>query len=63
MCPRNTLNTRNQMNSTELIDKEESYKIIGACFEVAREKDCGFLEAVYQECLEMEFRDANTANS
>jgi GxxExxY protein len=38
----------------ELIFKEEAYAIIGACFEVYREKGCGFLEAVYQECLEME---------
>ena len=41
---------------TDLIFKEESYKIIGACFEVYREKGCGFLEAVYQECLEIELR-------
>ena len=34
MCPRNTLNTRNQVNSTELIYKEESYKIIDAGFGV-----------------------------
>ena len=34
--------------------KDETYKIIGACFEVYQEKGCGFLEAVYQECLEME---------
>lgn len=39
----------------ELVFKEESYKIIGACFEVYKEMGCGFLEAVYQECLEMEF--------
>src|SRR6266404_5904676 len=38
----------------ELIFKDESYAIIGACFEVYREKGCGFLEAVYQECLELE---------
>ena len=41
---------------TNLIFKEESYKIIGACFEVYREKGCGFLEAVYQEFLEIELR-------
>lgn len=35
--------------------KEESYKIMGACFEVYKEKGCGFLEPVYQECLEFEF--------
>ena len=39
----------------EIVYKEESYAIIGACFEVYKEKGCGFLEAVYQECLEIEF--------
>lgn len=38
----------------EIIHAEESYKIIGACFEVYKEKGCGFLEAVFQECLELE---------
>jgi GxxExxY protein len=38
-----------------IIYKEDSYRIIGACFEVYKEKGCGFLEAVYQECLELEF--------
>lgn len=37
-----------------IIFEEESYRIMGACFEVYKEKGCGFLEAVYQECLEME---------
>ena len=41
----------------KIIYPEESYKIIGACFEVYKEKGCGFLEAVYQECLEMELAD------
>jgi GxxExxY protein len=31
-----------------------TYRIIGACFEVYNEKGCGFLEPVYQECLELE---------
>jgi GxxExxY protein len=31
--------------------KDETHRIIGACFEVYNEKGCGFLEAVYQECL------------
>lgn len=35
--------------------RDECYKIMGACFEVYKEKGCGFLEAVYQECLEIEF--------
>jgi len=29
---------------------------VGACFEVYPEKGNGFLEAVYQECLEKEFK-------
>jgi GxxExxY protein len=40
---------------TEIIYKQESYAIIGACFEVYNEKGCGFLEPVYQECLAIEF--------
>ena len=39
---------------TELIHKEESYALIGACFEVYKDKGCGFLEPVYHECLEIE---------
>jgi GxxExxY protein len=42
--------------TTNLLLEKESHQIIGACFEVYREKGCGFLEAVYQECLEVEFR-------
>lgn len=38
----------------KIIFKEESYLIQGAIFEVYREMGCGFLEAVYQECLEKE---------
>jgi GxxExxY protein len=38
----------------ELIYKDESFKIMGACFEVYNELGCGFLEPVYQECLEIE---------
>ena len=37
-----------------LIYPEESYKISGACFNVYKEKGCGFTEPVYQECLEIE---------
>lgn len=43
----------------EIVYKEESYAIMGACFEVYKEKGCGFLEAVYQECLEIEFEIQN----
>jgi GxxExxY protein len=33
---------------------EKSYSIMGACFEVYKQKGCGFLEPVYQECLGIE---------
>jgi GxxExxY protein len=39
---------------SELIYPEESYRIVGACFEVYNEKGSGFLESVYQECLQIE---------
>jgi GxxExxY protein len=38
----------------ELLYKEECYALNGAFFEVYKEKGCGFLEDVYQECLEIE---------
>ena len=38
----------------ELLYKDECYSIQGAIFEVYRVMGCGFLEAVYQECLEKE---------
>ena len=40
----------------DLLYKSESYKIIGACYEVYNELGCGYLEAVYQEALEREFQ-------
>jgi GxxExxY protein len=40
----------------KIIFKEKSYKIQGAIFEVYREMGCGFLESVYQECLEKELQ-------
>ena len=38
----------------KILFKDESYQIQGAIFDVYREMGCGFLEAVYQECLENE---------
>jgi len=35
---------------------EEVFAILGAIFEVNRHMGTGFLEAVYQECLAMEFK-------
>ena len=39
----------------DLVYKEEVYAIIGGCFAVYKEKGSGFLEPVYQECMEIEF--------
>ena len=44
---------------TEILFKDECYAIQGAIFEVYREMGCGFLESVYQECLERELRSRN----
>ena len=44
---------------SELRFKEESYRIMGACFEVYKETGCGFVEPVYQECLEIELAMQN----
>jgi GxxExxY protein len=44
---------------SDLVLPDESYQIIGACFEVYNEMGCGFLEAVYHECLEIEFAARN----
>ena len=41
----------------DIIYKLESFEIMGACFEVYKEKGTGFLEAVYEECLELELTD------
>jgi GxxExxY protein len=41
----------------DLIYKEKVFKIIGAAFEVSNNLGAGFLEAVYQEALEIEFTD------
>lgn len=48
-----------RVDMKEIIFKEESYKIIGACFAVHNALGTGFLEAVYQEALEKEFIEQN----
>ena len=44
---------------TEIIYREESYLIIGACMRVHKELGGGFLEAVYHEALEKELSKSN----
>ncbi len=39
-----------------LLYEKENYVILGACSEVYKDKGCGFVEAVYQECLELELQ-------
>lgn len=43
----------------KIIFREKAYSIQGAVFDVYREMGNGFLEAVYQECLEIELRNRN----
>lgn len=46
------------MENKKLLYNEETFAIRGACFEVYKEKSNGFLEAVYQECLEFELEQS-----
>ena len=41
----------------EILFKEESFKFVGAGLEVYNGMGHGFLEAVYQECLALEFAE------
>ena len=42
-----------------LIYEKESYEIIGACMEVHKQLGHGFLESVYGDALEIEFKERN----
>ena len=43
----------------EIIYKEESYKIVGSCFEVHKALGHGFNEIVYKDALEVELKKSN----
>lgn len=42
---------------SELLFKEETFAIRGTVFEVYKEMGAGFLEQVYQECMEKELKE------
>lgn len=47
---------RHEKHEKGILFKDECYAIQGAVFDVYREMGCGYLEAVYQECLEKELQ-------
>lgn len=47
------------MEESGLLFKNESFSIIGAALEVHKVLGCGFVEVVYQEALEEEFKKRN----
>lgn len=53
------MNRENRETHEKVLFPDECYAIQGAIFDVYREMGCGFLEAVYQECLEKEFTSRN----
>ena len=53
------MNHETHGKSGALLYKEECYQIQGAIFEVYKEIGSGFLESVYQECLEKELSIRN----
>jgi GxxExxY protein len=55
LLPAKYAKRREKSPMTAILHKNESYRIIGACFEVYKQKGCGFTEPVYQECLGLEF--------
>jgi GxxExxY protein len=51
--------TTNQHEQQDILYKDECYEIYGCIYAVNRKLGTGFLEAVYQEALEIELRRKN----
>jgi GxxExxY protein len=51
--------TKLKESESELLFKDEVYSIVGAAIEVHKELGPGFLEAVYQQALEIELNNRN----
>ena len=51
--------TTNNTNETNILYKDECYQIYHAIYEVHNFLGSGFLESVYQEALEIEFKKGN----
>ncbi|GAB4449498.1 MAG: GxxExxY protein [Bacteroidia bacterium] len=47
-----------KINMSNILYKDESYRIIGICMEVHNNLGAGFLEIVYKDALEYEFNKA-----
>ena len=58
-CTNNSYFSNQIKCMSELIYKEECFAIIGKCFEVHNNLGAGFLEIVYKDALEYEFRKAD----
>lgn len=51
--------TKNVFNEEEYPYSAETEKIIGICMKIHNTLGCGFLESIYQEVLEIEFKINN----
>jgi GxxExxY protein len=52
---RRDVNHERHEHHEKILHAQEAYRVQGAVFEVYRETGAGFLEAVYHECLTLEF--------